>query len=480
MANFSSLEIAKKGLLANRFGIDVTSNNIANVNTPGYSRRQATFAESNPLYTNSGFIGTGVLSEKLRTFREEYVDKEVRTSLAKQSGYEIDEQMFGRIEAILAEPSDNGLNELTAKFFSSFEALSTKPEDLGLRQNVLTIAGTLVDRFHTVSEHLQSMRVETGSNIQSNIDEANSIIKQISDLNRKIAGSKSIAGNEAQTLVDKREALIEGLTKIVGVTVHPVDNGEVNVYINGISIITDGIPSELKAVESIDAATGEKTMQIAKLDSKGNALSVVLPNSGEISSLLKHFNTTLDSNDSSGGFSIFGQIDDFAQALTQKVNAITIDGYGLDDTGALPPGRTFFEPSVGPVTAATIEISPDVLNRPRDIPISDSPNEPGNNELALDIGRLALDTDFLNGYTPSEYYTGFIGKLGSLASEANYGLESSKLVSDQLLKQRESVIGVNLDEEAVNLIKFQRAFEASSRVINVTNEMLATLVNLGT
>jgi flagellar hook-associated protein 1 FlgK len=236
----------------------------------------------------------------------------------------------------------------------------------------------------------------------------------------------------------------------------------------------------LKAVESIDGTTGEKSMQIMKLDSKGNPLSVILPDAGEVSSLLKHYNTILDSNDSSGGFSIFSQIDSFAGAIVQKVNAITIDGYGLDDTSALPPGRTFFEPSIGQVKASTIEISPDVLNKPRDIPISDSPNEPGNNNLALEIGRLAVDSDFLNGFSPSEFYTGFIGKLGSLAGEANYGLESSKLVADQLLKQRESVIGVNLDEEAVNLIKFQRAFEASSRVINTTNEMLITLVNLGT
>lgn len=480
MSSFSTLEIAKKGLLANRFGIDVTSNNIANVNTPGYSRRQASFSESAPIYTSAGFLGTGVVSEKLRTFREEYVDKEVRTSLAKQSGYQVDEQMFGRLEAILAEPSDNGLNELTAKFFSAFEALSTKPEDLGLRQNILTVAGTLVDRFHTITSHLDSMRIETANNITTNIDEANSLIKQISDLNRKIAGSKALAGTEAQTLVDQRESYIEDLTKIVGVTVHPVDNGEVNVYINGISVITDGVPSMLKAVESIDGTTGEKTMSIMKLDSKGNPLSVILPDSGEISSLLKHYNTTLDSNDSSGGFSIFGQLDAYASALVQKVNAITVDGYGLDDLGPLPPGRTFFEPSIGTVTAANIEISPDVLNKPRDIPISDSPNEPGNNILALEIGRLAVDTNFLSGYTPSEYYTGFIGKLGSLAGEANYGLESSRLVADQLLKQRESVIGVNLDEEAINLIKFQRAFEASSRVINTTNEMLITLVNLGT
>ncbi len=479
-SNFGSLEIAKKALLANRFGIDVTSNNIANVNTEGYSRRQASFSETGPMYTSSGFIGTGVVANNLRTFREEYIDKEVRSSISRQSAYEADQTMYRQVEAILAEPSDSGLNELTANLFTAFEELSNEPESTSLRSNVLTVAETLTERFHTIAENLQSMRREVSNSVVANVGEANTIISQIAGLNSEIASSKAMAdGTESQTLVDQREKLIEDLGNIVGVYISNADNGQVNVYVNGNCVVTGSTASTLQANETVDSATGERTMQIVKLDSKGNPLSVIVPDSGELSSQLKHYNTTLDWNDSSGGFSIYTELNSFANAIVEKVNEITVEGYGLDDTGTTSPGRTFFEPSTGGANAFTIEVSDDVKDRPRDIPISDTAGEPGNNTLALRLSRLATDTDFINSETASEYYTTFLGRVGTLSSEAASGLETASLVTDQLVEERESAIGVNLDEEAVNLIKFQRAFEASSRVINTTNEMLQVIVNLG-
>jgi flagellar hook-associated protein 1 FlgK len=194
---------------------------------------------------------------------------------------------------------------------------------------------------------------------------------------------------------------------------------------------------------------------------------------------MKHYNVTLDDNESSEEFSAFKKLDDFANAIVKKVNQHSMEGYGLDDNAAASPGRAFFEPAVGDATATTIEISEDIKGKPRDLPVSGAPGEPGNNDVARKIARITEDNAFLDSLTPQEFYSGFLGKIGTMGKEAKSGENTTRLVADQLTNQRESVIGVNLDEEAVNLIKYQKAFEASSRVINTTNEILATIVNLG-
>ena len=475
----SSLEIGKRALLAQRLGLDVTSNNIANVNTPGYSRQQAIFSETDPRFGKGGFLGTGVIADKLRTFREEYYDREIRTTLSRKSLYAEDELTFQRIEAILAEPSEYGLNEEISKFFNAFEELSGNPQNVGLRDYVLGVSSSLVERFHTTAQKLIDTRKEIGGKISTNIDAINKMLSDISELNGKVANSKAMSSIESQTLVDQRELILENLSELTGINVTQGQNGMVNVFINGINVVTGTSNSTLKSNEVINQTTGERTIQITKVDSQGNTMNVLNIQSGELASQIKHYNTTLDDKDTSGGFSAMKKLDEFANALATKINAMTINGYGLDDTTAPPPGRTFFVNSSGTFTASDIEIASDIRNNPRNIPLSDAPGEPGNSTIALQIARLANDSTFLDSSTPSEFYSGYLGKIGTLGNEAVNGNTTTTLIFQQLGNQRESVIGVNLDEEGINLIKYQKAFEASSRIINTTNDLLNTVINLG-
>jgi flagellar hook-associated protein 1 FlgK len=150
------------------------------------------------------------------------------------------------------------------------------------------------------------------------------------------------------------------------------------------------------------------------------------------------------------------------------------------DLSAPPPARTFFTSSINStINASTISVNADLINNPKDLPLSKFANQPGNADISREIARIAEDKTFLNNLNPIEYYAGFISRIGSVARDAINGLSTTKLVNEQLDTQRESVMGVNLDEEAVNLIKFQKGFEAASRIINMTNEILSTLINLG-
>jgi len=479
MAGFYSLEIGKRALLAQRFGIDITSNNISNVNTPGYSRRTSILTETDPSKSQNQYIGTGTKVALLQNFRSELLDKEVRTANSQVRSMQIEQDLYQKIDAVLAEPSENGLNELTNKFLSTFNNLALIPDDIAQRQFLLEQAHTLAERFNSTANGLSEIRNDTKFSLNQQIQNANKLIQEIVELNKSIVNSKAQTNSEAQTLVDKRATKLEELSNLFGINVSYNEDGTANVFVNGTNIITSQVGSFLKLNESVNNATGEKTLEILKINPENQSTTIITPQSGEIATNLKFYNIVLDDKESSNSFSIAKQLDEFANALVQSINSKTITGYGINDKGPQPPGRTFFEPNIGYVSASLIKVSKDIEDKPEDIPLSSKPAEPGNNDIARAIGRILEDRSFLDGQNPSEFYANFLGKVSYATSEAINGLNTSKLIQSQLETQRESLIGVNLDEEAISLIKFQKAFEAASRVINTANEMLNTIINLG-
>ena len=479
MAGFYSLEIGKRALLAQRFGIDVTSNNIGNVNTPGYSRRTAILTETPPGKSQNQYVGTGAKVSLLRNFRSELLDKEVRTATSQVKSMQLEQDLYQKIDAVLAEPSENGLNELTNKFLSTFNNLALIPDDIAQRQFLLEQAHTLAERFNSTAIGLSEIRNDTKFSLNQQIQNANKLIQEIVELNKSIVNSKAQTNSEAQTLVDKRANKLEELSNLFGINVSYNDDGTANVFVNGSNIITSQVGSILRLNETVNEITGEKTLEIIKINPENQSTTIISPQSGEIATNLKFYNIVLDDKESTNSFSIAKQLDEFANALVQSINSKTITGFGINDKGPQPPGRTFFEPNIGFVSASLIKVSKDIEDKPEDIPLSSKPSEPGNNDIARAIGRILEDRSFLDGQNPSEFYANFLGKVSYATSEAINGLNTSKLIQSQLETQRESLIGVNLDEEAISLIKFQKAFEAASRVINTANEMLNTIVNLG-
>lgn len=477
--SFSSLEIGKRALLAQRLGLDVTSNNIANVNTPGYSRRAAILKETNPLKINGNYLGTGVLYDKLQSFRESYYDREVRNSMARLSNYGTQASFYRRVETVLAEPGDNGVADLITNFFKTFDELALKPESISIRSYLTTQSQTLTDRINRIAYGMQDLRNEALAKVNSNVTEINRLAIQITEINKQIAGSGTDSANSALTYIDTRENLLEELSKYVDINVGKNDDGTVNVFINGIDLVTSTSSKELRATIVVNDVTGEQTVRLFKFDKAKNLETDISTQGGEINANLQIFNVKMNEKYSGNEFSEAKDFHAFVRVFAQKVNDMMMGGYGLDDADGLPPMRRFFDPTDLELNAFNIRISDDIKNNPRDIPLSDSAGEPGNSTIAQAIARLAQSPDFFNNANPIEYFNGFLGKIGLIAREAENGYKTMGLINDQLNSQRESIMGVNLDEEAISLIKYQKAFEASSRIVSVTNELLATIVNLG-
>lgn len=476
---FSSLEIGKRALIAQKFGLDITGNNIANVNTPGYSRRTAILSETEQIKQRNSFLGTGVVVQKIQNFREEYYDKEVRNANSRVSNYENDTTYLQRLETILAEPGDTGLNEIVTQFFNKFEELTVKPESNALRQNLLSISTTLTDRINYSANSISDLRQEVKKKSNAIADNINSLLSDVASLNTQILRSGNNATSESQSLIDERAIRLEDLSKLIDTKIGTNDDGSVNIFVNGMNLLTSNVFSSVKVNEVIDPATSERSLVLIKNDIENSTNIELEPQSGEIYSNLKLYNVTLDELDSSGGFSVAKGLNDFATNLANKVNTYSRIGFGLNDATDSTPNRNFFTGSGSSINSFNITVNPDLIENPADIPLSTIAGESGNSEISSSIARISSDNSFLNNQNPIDYYTNLIGKIGSITKETQNSLNSTKLIEQQLNSQRESVIGVSLDEEAVNLIKFQKAFEAASRIVNTSNDILGTLVNLG-
>ena len=478
MGNFGALEIGKRALIAQRFGMDVTSNNIANVNTPGYARQRVEFGETDPqlLPGGKGYIGSGVEVANVRLFREEYFDREIRNNLSKKSGFENDSSILSRVETILKEPSDDGIDATIDKFFNSFQELANQPESIARREFALNQAQSLVDEFNGMSARFTELRSQVSEKITTSTDEVNRIIERITELNNKLTPLVSLGSDAGATIINERARAVEQLSALVGPVNASVDTkGLMSVSVNGASIISTVIGHKVQVSETT-SSSGERTLSMQVVSrASGDVISKFNPGAGEIASNLKHYNVTLDGNDSSGGFSIVKSLDELAGAIVNKVNTVAQTGYGLDDVTA--PNRNIFDPTG--TTAASIKLDAAVLNQPRNLPISIEAGTPGDNTIARQIAALADDPTFVNAQTAQQFYANTLNRVATAGADAANGAKTTSLVNDQLNAQRESVIGVNLDEEALSLIRYQRAFEAAARIVNTTNELLGTLINLG-
>lgn len=476
MSTFSTLEIGKRALMAANFGLDVVSNNIANASTAGYSRRQAIQSEGTP-FTKYGYsLGTGVSVESLRSFRNTYIDREIQKANAKNAGYEMDVQFYNSIETILQEPTDNDLGNQINSFLSYFDELALQPENIGLRENMLSMAQSLVERAHTTSNELQALRTQANNDLINQVNDANKLISQIADYNNSIAISKDKSGNDSLTYIDKREVAIEELSKFGNISVSYEDTGLANVFINGINVCTGTAMQPLKVVESVNDITGEKTLNVVTYDAKKNVSIQVNPTSGKMAASLKQFNVTLDPNETSSELSITRSLDNYIGTLADTINSLFATGYGLNDKTTPPQGTVLFKSMTGePITAANIQIA---ITNPADIPLSDAPNSPGNAKIALSVAKLMTDGQFLSGQTPSEYYSNLIGRVSNAAKTATLGKEATQLVVEQLNNTRDSQMGVNMDEEAISLVKLQKNLEAAAKIISVNSEVLSTIIGL--
>jgi len=330
---FNTINIGLRGLQAQKKSLDVTSHNIANANTEGYSRQRAVHSTTDP-YTAPGFgmpegagqVGTGVEIEEINRIKDQFVEGQIWEKKQSQSYWNRRSDGLSRIENIFNEPSDSNLSAAFDKFWQSLEDLSNNPEDSAVRATVKERANTLVDSFHSIDEQLTAYKKSLNGDVKTTVDEINSLGKRISDLNEQIAHIKG-TGKNPNDLMDTRDRLIEELNQKVNVRTRKNDRGYINVSIGGMSFVSGDAVNELKT-ETVSGSPNEDIIKFAELDKKANI------NSGELAALI-------DLRGAGGEGIIPDQkekLDNIANTFANRFNEIHNSGYDLNKDA----GEDFF------------------------------------------------------------------------------------------------------------------------------------------
>jgi flagellar hook-associated protein 1 FlgK len=447
------LNTSRSALLSHRYAMDVTSNNIANVNTPGFSRRRINPTEAVPEITKQGSLGSGVTIESTTRVRESFLDQQLR--IANQSlGYAtMDDQTLTQVESTFSALSDVSLGDAITGFFNSFQSLAQNPEDYGRRNAVLQSGNTMAQSFHTIANRITEIQQGIGDRVQTNVNMINKLTSDIAALNGKVIEG-SAGGNDASDMKDQRDLKIDALSKLVRIQVNENANGSVNITIGGSQMVWQNQSTSL--VKEISG--NQITLRL------GNATSTLAPVGGEVGSLINQYNVKLPD--------VLTQLDTMVSTITDRVNTIHRTSFGLGD----PPltGEDFFTGT----TAASIDVNATIKADTRRIAASVD-GAPGDNQSALAIAGV-IDEQLFDGntLTATGFYSRMISDIGLQMNSAKSDVTTQQLMVSQAENQRASISGVSLDEEMTNLIMWQRSYDAAARTIRTVDEMYQTILNM--
>ncbi|HYC33282.1 MAG TPA: flagellar hook-associated protein FlgK [Gemmatimonadales bacterium] len=453
MSLSSILSIARTALLTHQQAVDTASHNIANASTPGYTRQRLDLRAQDPLRTPQGTIGRGVESDGIRRIRDQFLDQGVHRESAGLGRFDTTRQLLSGLESVLGEPGDNGLSAALDKLFDAFSDLANDPSSVSARALVRENAQALVRQFSGTADRLAEVGRDLLTRMQTGVAQVNSITARIADINSKItAASKGVS---APDLEDQRDLLIDELGKYVDVQVVPHEGGVVGVVAAG-ALLVDAARASTLEVRSL--ATGGYGVGIV-----GNAQPVAL-GSGELRGLSDFSTTTLPG--------IQRQLDRFASALVAEVNAIHRAGR----TVAGSVNSDFFDPAG--LTASSITVAAPIRDSVANIAAGSS-GGPGDGSIALRLAQLrTTSAGALQGQTLGEFYTGVVSSVAVLGRAAEQGAATQETLLANVTAQRSSVNGVSIDEEMVSMIKSQQAFAAASRIVNVADEMIRSVLDM--
>jgi flagellar hook-associated protein 1 len=454
------VEIGKSALFANQQAISVTGHNIANVNTPGYSRQQVTFAENRPEDGSPGQIGTGVLAETVRRSFDAFVEQQLLVSRERLGEYTASSNALAQLEPLFGDANNLGIGAGLNEFFGALQDVATSPNDLSARTVFLSKATAVAGRFNQAAADLTAAQGFLDRQVGQTVTDVNRLTSQIAELNAKIAGAES-SGQQANDLRDERGVALADLGGLIEVS--SIEDA------TGLTIFTGRghtLVDKERAYQLIGVPDpGNNSLLAVHYDAGAGAtinLSSVIQ-SGKLKGLLDVRDQTIPS--------LRVSLDTLASEVVTQVNQQHRLGFGLDGS----TNQDFFAPTG--TTASTISVS---LANVRQIAASSTAaGVPGNNANALALAGLR-NTNFASfgNVTIQEYYSTIAGNFGSTAQGAQGNLQAQQFFHDQLTSRRSSISGVSMDEELANLLQYQRSFEAASRMIVIADEMVQTILSI--
>ena len=445
---FASIGQAGSGLNAARYNLTVVSQNIANASTPGYKRETVTQAAVDGFATPSistGRVGTtggglnGVAVASTDRVDDPVLDARVRAEHASGAAADTTASTLSAVEQIVPEPDTGGLSDQLGNFWKAWGSVANDPAGTsGSRAILLQSAGTVAHTLNGLSSSLAGVTQDTATSLGNDLAGANTAASQLGSLNDKIAVA-SATGQNPSSLLDQRDQLLDTLSTTVGASVRLNANGTADVTVGGQSLVSGDTVTTLSA----DASTHQVSVG-------GTAVSL---DGGNAAARVTALTVTIPGYQS--------RLDGVANALSSATNSIQAAGYDLSGNA----GTAMFTGA----GAAGISVA---LTDPNAIAASSTPGGNLGNGNALTASQHGTAAD-----GPDAAYTGLVGDVGSASAAAQQQQTTQDSVVANVDSLQQSTSGVSYDEEVSQMMIYQNAFSASSRVLTTVDQMLDTLIN---
>lgn len=463
------VEIGRRALQAQQVALQVTSHNIANANTEGYSRQRVDLANVAGV---QGGLGTGSDALGIERQRNTLLDAQVRAEQQVLGRWEAIERASTGLEAIFNEPAGAGSSEAgtifnepsglglsgsLSRFWNAWQDLANVPESGAARAAVRQEADFLVTTMHQFSQQLSDSRTGLDAEVVSEVEEINAILDQMAAINSELPRASFIGGTSAD-LEDQRDRLIEDLSSKVDISVISRENGQVSVLLSGHNLVqaTNSVHLEVRTLTQSDFPTSNVFF--------GDDGSPAPVSEGRLKGLMEVRDSVIPD--------YLGRLDQIAETMVQEINRLHRSGYGVDGTS----GVDFFDNSNN--SASNMSLDAQIIADLNKIAASGDGNT-GDNGIALGISQLR-NQRFLGGEstTIDGFYQTMLGEVGSRSKEAQTMAQNHRLFATQIENRRQSVQGVSLNDEAAQLILFQRAYQAAARTVSVIDQLMELTINL--
>jgi len=459
MSLFGSLSGAARALEAQQYGLDVVGQNIANLNTVGHSRRQIQLSAVGS--SDPRTAGGGVEIQGLLAARDLLIDRRLLQELPDQERQRALSHALALVETALGAPGNSLDRELTA-YFDAFAKLADDPLSSTARQEAVGRGQSLAAGFRDLASRLQMAARDANGGIKSGIDELNAIVTRIATLNGAIAAAASVPG-QAETLKDQQGVEVQNLARLVGIEVLQRADGGVDISFGGGEALVIGQDAFALSVAA-QPPNGYVDVEAGGTDVTSRLTS------GSLGGLIHARDTAIPA--------YLGDLDQLAFTLVTEVN--TLHDAGFDRSGADAP--VYFT-ALGAVSgaASAITVNAAVVADPNLVAAGGVVGAPGDNQQARALAALR-DARVLAGNTATlgDGWGSLLYRVGSDAQSARLEESTRSEIVRQVQNVRDSVSGVSLDEEAMLMLKFQRAYEANARFFSAVDEAIQVLLGLTT
>lgn len=474
-STFFGLNIARRALQTQQRSLDVMGHNIANANTPGYSRQVATQTATPPytfpsrlMPTTAGQVGTGVTVSAITRLRDDFIEMQMRHETESSGRWDARKHALNQIELLLMEPSDYSLRDSMDKFWESLQVLHVNPESDAARAVVRERALSLAETFQHLDKQLTDLRADLDHLVTVDVAKINNITAQLADVNAQIHRIHT-SGQHPNDLLDRRDSLLMELSELTDIDLVIMDNGTASVNIGGLTIV-NGDHATMLRTETVNPDDLNPPAVSLVTIRWGDSDREVRPRNGHLAGVLESRDELIPD--------YWKQLDELANTLIAEFNAVHATGYTLGSHAPGDPadGGSFF---IGN-GVQDIGLHADIISDLSKIAAS-SDGAPGDGANALKLASLYTDTSLMGGgggtISMADHFNALIGSVGVAAQKAQTMSASQALLVDHLHSRQDSISGVNLDEEMVDMIRFQQAYNAAARVVTAMDEVLETIIS---